>query len=59
MKNEKNWYRCTTRNEMLKLVNAGFNYTNFRKDKFNNGENTYYFERTLELEKYLASTASV
>ena len=59
MRDEKNWYRCTTRNEMVKLINTGFNYTNFRKDKFNNGENTYYFERTLELDKYLASTARV
>lgn len=33
MRDEKNWYRCTTRNEMVKLINAGFKYTNFRKDK--------------------------
>lgn len=59
MKDEKNWYRCTTREEMVKLVIAGFNYTNFRKDKYNNGDNTYYFERTEQLENYLASTARV
>lgn len=59
MKDPKNWYRCETREEMVKLVNAGFNYTNFRKDKFSNGENVYYFERTLELDKYLESTARV
>lgn len=59
MKDPKNWYRCTTREEMIRLIEAGFNYTNFRKDKFNNGENVYYFERTLDLDKYLASTAEV
>jgi hypothetical protein len=59
MKDEKNWYRCTTRETMVELVLAGFNYTNFRKDKFNNGNYTYYFERTEELENYLASTATV
>lgn len=59
MKNEKKWYRCTTRDEMMKLIAAGFNYANFRKDKYNNGDNTYYFERTKELENYLASTARV
>ena len=59
MKDEKNWYRCTTREEMVKLVVAGFNYTNFRKDRFNDGNFTYYFERTKELEDYLASTARV
>ena len=59
MKDPQNWYRCTTREEMIKLINAGFNYTNFRKDKFNNGENVYYFERTLDLDKYLVSTAEV
>lgn len=59
MKNERDWYRCTTREEMVKLIVAGFNYTNFRKDKYNNGDNTYYFERTAELENYLASTARV
>lgn len=53
MRDEKNWYRCTTREEMVKLVIAGFNYTNFRKDKYNNGNDTYYFERTTELEEYL------
>ena len=56
MKDPKNWYRCETREEMVKLVNAGFNYTNIRKD---NGENVYYFERTLELDKYIESTARV
>ena len=55
MRNETNWYRCTTREEMVKLVNAGFDYTNFRKDKYNDGNNTYYFERTKELEQHLAS----
>ena len=54
-----NWYRCTTREEMVKLIVAGFNYTNFRKDRFNDGNFTYYFERTKELEDYLASTARV
>ena len=44
---------------MVKLVVAGFNYTNFRKDRFNDGNFTYYFERTKELEDYLASTARV
>lgn len=44
---------------MIKLIFAGFSYTNFRKDKYNNGENTYFFERTTELENYLASTAKV
>lgn len=59
MKDERNWYRCTTREEMVKLIVAGFNYTNFRKDKFNEGNFTYYFERTEEFENYLASTARV
>ena len=59
MRNEKNWYRCTTRGEMVKLIVAGFNYTNFRKDRFNDGNFTYYFERTKELDDYLASTARV
>lgn len=59
MKSETNWYRCTTREEMVRLVENGFNYTNFRKDKYNNGNLTYYFERTKELEDYLASTARV
>ena len=44
---------------MVKLIVAGFNYTNFRKDRFNDGNFTYYFERTKELEDYLASTARV
>ena len=59
VKDEKNWYRCTTREEMVKLIVAGFNYTNFRKDRFNDGRFTYYFERTKELEDYLESTAKV
>lgn len=59
MKNEKNWYRCTTREEMERLIIAGFTYTNFRKDKYNNENLTYYFERTKDLENYLASTARV
>lgn len=53
MKDEKNWYRCTTREEMIYLIENGFNYTNFRPDKFNEGKNTYYFERTKQLEKFL------
>lgn len=53
MKNEKNWYRCTTREEMVLLVASGFDYTNFRPDKYNNGNNTYFFERTEKLEKFL------
>lgn len=32
MRSETNWYRCTTRDEMIKLVVAGFDYTNFRKE---------------------------
>lgn len=59
MRDEKNWHRCTTREEMQKLIIAGFDYTNFRKDKYNDGNFTYYFERTKELENYLASTARV
>lgn len=53
MKDETKWYRCTTRNEMINLIIAGFNYTNFRKDKYNNNNNVFYFERTSELENYL------
>ena len=59
MRSETNWYRCTTRDVMIRLVVAGFDYTNFRKDRFNDGRFTYYFERTKELEDYLASTARV
>lgn len=59
MKDERNWYRCTTREKMVELINAGFNYTNFRREKYNDGNFTYYFERTQELEDYLASTAIV
>ncbi len=59
MKNETNWYRCTTRDEMVKLIEAGFNYTNFRKDRFNDGNITYFFERTKALENHMASTARV
>ena len=44
---------------MKKLIVAGFDYTNFRKDKHNDGNTTYFFERTTELENYLASTAEV
>lgn len=44
---------------MKKLIDVGFDYTNFRKDRFNNGNITYYFERTETLEKYLESTARV
>lgn len=44
---------------MKKLIDVGFDYTNFRKDRFNNGNITYYFERTEKLEKYLESTARV
>ena len=53
MKAEKNWYRCTTKEEMVLLIAAGFNYTNFRADKYNNGNNTYFFERTDKLNKFL------
>ena len=59
LRSEKNWYRCLTRDEMKKLIDVGFDYTNFRKDRFNNGNITYYFERTEKLEKYLESTARV
>ena len=59
MKDERKWYRCTTREEMVKLIIAGFDYTNFRKDRFNDNNFTYYFERTKELENHLASTARV
>lgn len=59
MRSETNWYRCTTREEMLKLLNAGFDYKNYRVEKYNDNKNTYYFERTEELDKYLASTARV
>lgn len=59
MKSEINWYRCTTRKEMVKLINAGFDYKNYRNDKYNDNNVTYFFERTKELEKYLASTARV
>jgi hypothetical protein len=50
-KDPRKWYRCTTRDEMVALVKKGFDYTNFRPDKFNKGKNVYYFERTPELEK--------
>ncbi len=53
MKDEKKWYRCTTRGEMVLLVALGFDYTNFRADKYNNGNNTYFFERTKKLEMFL------
>ncbi len=53
MKDERNWYRCTTREEMVLLVAVGFDYTNFRADKYNNGNNTYFFERTENLNKFL------
>lgn len=53
VKDEKNWYRCITREEMVLLIAAGFDYTNVRTDKFNNGNNTYYFARTEELERFL------
>ena len=59
MKNEVNWYRCTTREEMVKLIVAGFDYKNYRNDKYNDNNATYFFERTKELEEYLASTAIV
>lgn len=59
MKNETKWYRCTTREEMLKLIEAGFSYTNFRKDKYNDNNLTYFFEKTKELENYLVSTTRV
>lgn len=53
VKDERNWYRCITREEMVLLVAAGFDYTNFRSDKYNNGNNTYFFERTEKLNKFL------
>lgn len=53
MKDEKKWYRCITREEMVLLIVAGFDYTNFRKDKYNNGNNTYFFERTEKLNNFL------
>ena len=53
MKDERNWYRCLTREEMVLLVAAGFDYTNFRADKYNSGNNTYFFERTEKLNKFL------
>ena len=53
VKDERNWYRCTTREEMVLLIAAGFDYTNFRADKYNNGNNTYFFERTEKLNKFL------
>lgn len=60
MRSETNWYRCTTRQEMLELLNAGFDYKNCRPEKYNDNKNTYYFERTKELNEYLqASTAIV
>ena len=39
VKDERNWYRCITREEMVLLIAAGFDYTNFRADKYNNGNN--------------------
>lgn len=53
VKDERNWYRCITREEMVLLIAAGFDYTNFRADKYNNGNNTYFFERTEKLNKFL------
>lgn len=50
---EKDWYRCTTRKEMISLIQAGFDYINFRKDKYNNGNITYYFEKNKQLEEYI------
>ena len=44
---------------MINLIVAGFNYTNFTKDRFNDGHFTYYFERTKELHYYLVSAARV
>ncbi len=38
---------------MVLLVAVGFDYTNFRADKYNNGNNTYFFERTENLNKFL------
>jgi len=53
MKEEKNWYRCTTREQMVVLIAAGFDYINFRADKYNNGNITYFFERTEKLNRFL------
>lgn len=59
MRGEKNWYRCTSRDEMIDLVLNGFDYKNCRPEKYNNGNTTYYFIRTEELENYMASTVKV
>lgn len=53
MKSEKNWYRCVTREEMVLLVAVGFDYMNYRADKYNNGNITYFFERTEKLDEFL------
>lgn len=53
MRRETDWYRCTTRDNMVKLVNAGFDYKNCRPEKWNDNNTTYFFERTEELEKYV------
>ena len=53
VKDERNWYRCITREEMVLLIAAGFDYTNFRADKYNNGNNTYFFDCTDKLNKFL------
>lgn len=58
-KDETIWYRCTTREKMLKLLDAGFDYKNCRKEKYNDGNVTYFFERTKELDDYLVSTTEV
>lgn len=53
MKSEKSWYRCVTREEMVLLVAVGFDYMNYRADKYNNGNITYFFERTEKLDEFL------
>lgn len=53
MRSEVNWYICANREEMLRLIMAGFDYKNFRREKWNDGNPVYYFERTLDFQEYL------
>lgn len=55
MKNKTNWYRCTTRKEMLFLLDAGFDYVNCRPEKHNGNNITYFFARNEKLDKFLKS----
>lgn len=43
----------------MKLLNAGFDYKNYRDEKWNDNKPTYYFERTEKLNNYLETTARV